>query len=212
MNLQTIHYSAYEHGLPQSGRHILAQERSGSVIVYQAFNPQISDYALAHQQFGGAHYKFTRMSWIKPNFLWMMYRAGWAEKVDQERILAIEIEKSRFMEMLKKAVHSSFKHNLYPDRETWKQRLATSNVRLQWDPDHDPHGKKLDRRAIQLGLRGSILRDFATEWIVSITDITPFVNDQKQKLDAGMLDELMVMEERPLVIEDEEIRRRIGLV
>ena len=33
-----------------------------------------------------------RMTWIKPSFLWMMYRAGWGKKDEnQKRILAIDI-------------------------------------------------------------------------------------------------------------------------
>ncbi len=31
------------------------------------------------------------MTWIKPSFRWMMYRCGWATKVDQETVLAVEI-------------------------------------------------------------------------------------------------------------------------
>ena len=91
MYLESILYSEYENGLPQSGKHILAQTKGQNIIVYQAFNPNISRYAVAHKHFGGSHYKFTRMSWIKPNFLWMMYRAGWAVKEHQQNILAIEI-------------------------------------------------------------------------------------------------------------------------
>ena len=94
MPLETIPYLDYERHLPQSGNHILAQERQGNLIVYQAFSPSIARHALEHQRFGGSHYSFSRMSWIKPNFLWMMYRAGWAAKPGQEHILAIEISKA----------------------------------------------------------------------------------------------------------------------
>ncbi len=38
----------------------------------------------------------NRMTWIKPNFLWMMYRSGWAVKKNQERILAIKLTKKGF--------------------------------------------------------------------------------------------------------------------
>ncbi len=48
---------------PQSGRHILAQFDDESIIVYQAFRPEIAEYALKNQAFGGA-YSFTRMSWV----------------------------------------------------------------------------------------------------------------------------------------------------
>lgn len=69
MHLKTITYPAYEAQAPQKGKHILAQTTEDNIIVYQAFNPRIAAYAVEHQAFGGEHYRFTRMSWIKPNFL-----------------------------------------------------------------------------------------------------------------------------------------------
>ncbi len=68
-------------------------------------------------------------------------------------------------------------------------------MRLQWDPDHDPYGTKLDRKAIQLGMRGEILRQFATEWIVSITDISSFVREQGALIQEKRLNELLVIQE-----------------
>ena len=44
-------------------------------------------------------------------------------------------------------------------------------VRLQWDPDHSPRGGKLERRAIQLGIRGEALELFHNS-IMCIDDIT----------------------------------------
>jgi hypothetical protein len=31
------------------------------------------------------------MTWIKPSFLWMMYRCGWGAKEGQESVLVVEI-------------------------------------------------------------------------------------------------------------------------
>lgn len=211
MTLETILYSEYEQGLPQSGRHILCQERGDNLIVYQAFNPHISDFSVRHQRFGGSHYKFTRMSWIKPNFLWMMYRAGWATKEHQQQILAIEISKTNFISLLDQAVHSTFKEAVYADHTTWKNKVASSSVRLQWDPDHDPRGEKIPRRAVQLGLRGDVLKQFATDWIVSIEDITPFVKEQKALLDAKRMDELRVIKETVLSVSDPVIIQKLEL-
>ena len=179
MKLETVLYTDYEENLPQEGRYILSQLKGESIIVYQAFKPSIANYAVANQKFGGSNYSFNRMSWIKPNFLWMMYRSGWASKEGQERILAIEISKSNFEKILKEAVHSSYKEEVYKTMEAWKNKLQNSDVRLQWDPDHNPQGDKLARRAIQLGLRGDVLRTFVDDWIISIQDITPFVIDEK---------------------------------
>jgi hypothetical protein len=196
MNLETIPYPEYETGLPQSGQPILGQLRGENIVVYQAFNPQISAYAVEHQQFGGPAYSFSRMSWIKPNFLWMMYRAGWAAKENQERILAIEIGLDKFQQLLGQAVHSSFQPDIYASQADWKQALETSDVRLQWDPDHDPFGRKLTRRAIQLGLRGATLQAFATDWVVSIEDITPFVQAQGALVAKADLNNLLVAKEQ----------------
>jgi hypothetical protein len=89
-------------------------------------------------------------------------------------------------------VLSSFNPKYYEDQGRWKQELDTKDVRLQWDPDHDPHGNKLARRAIQLGLKGSTLEQFGKEQIKQIEDITDFVKEQKRYIDAGQLDKLMV--------------------
>src|ERR1700761_2679483 len=144
--------------LPQSGQHILAHQQNDELIVYQAYKPGIAAFAVDNQYLGGPDYSYNRMSWIKPNFLWMMYRCGWAEKENQERVLAITIKKENFEEILKQAVLSSFNPQYYESHEHWKNELETKEVRMQWDPDHDPYGNKVARRAIQLGLKGGALK------------------------------------------------------
>lgn len=209
--LETIKYADYEEGLPQEGKHILGQEKGEHIIVYQAFNLNISAYALTHQKFGGSHYRFSRMSWIKPNFLWMMYRSNWASKEHQQKILAITIPKTFFLEILSEAVHSSFIEEIYGTKENWKAKLKTSEVRLQWDPDHKPNGEKHTRKAIQLGLRGSVLQRYSTEAIISIEDITPFVHKQKQLLTSGHKNDLEVIKEKVISVENKEIIKSIIL-
>ncbi|WP_020527619.1 DUF4291 domain-containing protein [Flexithrix dorotheae] len=194
MNLETIPYSRYERGLPQKGNWILGQETGDSIIVYQAFNDQIADYAVSNQKFGGNSYSFSRMTWIKPNFLWMMYRAGWATKPNQERILAIKMSKEGFCDLLKEGVYSSFKNKKYTNKESWKEKLAKSEVRIQWDPDHNPHGDKLERRAIQIGIKGEKLKKFNSDYIKKIIDITSFVKKQKENLE-GDKDNFFVINE-----------------
>ena len=66
---------------PSSGKVILAHFDETSVVVYQAYNARIAAWAVEHQCFGGPDWSPTRMTWIKTNFLWMMYRCGWATKV-----------------------------------------------------------------------------------------------------------------------------------
>ena len=87
MQLLTESYSAQNDRWPNSGRHILAQFDDNSVIVYQAYRPAIGHFAAKHGYFGG-EFSLNRMSWIKPNFLWMMYRSAWASKEGQEVVLS----------------------------------------------------------------------------------------------------------------------------
>jgi hypothetical protein len=172
--LHLEHYHDQLARWPGAGRHILAQYDDTSIIVYQAYRPDIARFAAEHHYFGG-EFGLQRMSWIKPNFLWMMYRSGWGTKADQEVTLAIRLKRTAFDEILMQAVHSSFNPVVYTSEENWQTAVANSNVRLQWDPDHDPSGAKLERRAIQLGLKGDVLAKYAREWIIEICDISDFV-------------------------------------
>ncbi|GCE19114.1 DUF4291 domain-containing protein [Dictyobacter kobayashii] len=164
---------------PQTGHHILAQYDEESIIVYQAYNRSIGHFAARHGYFGGSHFSFERMSWIKTNFLWMMYRNGWSQKENQEVTLAIRLRRSAFDSLLAAAVPSSYRADVFPSQEDWKKAVASSEVRLQWDPDHSPTGHKQERRALQLGLRGSTLQSYARDWILEIEDISDFVAEQR---------------------------------
>jgi hypothetical protein len=162
---------------PGEGRHILAHYDEENIVVYQAYRPAIGRYAAEHQRFGG-EFSFSRMSWIKPNFLWMMYRSGWGAKEGQEITLAVTIPRVLFDEFLASAVPSSYDPGRDETHGAWKQALESSEVRLQWDPDHGPDGAPQARRAIQLGLRGSMLRRYAADQTVKIEDISGFVAEQ----------------------------------
>lgn len=180
---------------PRTGRHILGQFDEASIVVYQAYRPEIADFAVAHQRFGGA-FSYNRMSWIKPNFLWMMCRSGWAAKEGQERILAVRLPRVFFDEILEKSVASSFGASGCQDHETWQRSVAHSEVRLQWDPDHNPQGHPVPRRAMQLGLRGAMLRRYGESELLSVEDITDYVTTQRQNLESGRINQLLTPAER----------------
>jgi hypothetical protein len=178
MNLITEPYVAQKSRWPASGRHILAQFDAESGIVYQAYRPAIGHFAARHGYFGG-DFSLGRMSWIKPNFLWMMYRSGWGTKEGQEVTLAVRLQRAAFDEILGLAVHSTFVPEIYGTPDAWKRAVAGSDVRLQWDPDHGPSGNPVERRAIQLGMRGEVLARYAREWLLDIQDISEFVREQR---------------------------------
>lgn len=167
---------------PAEGRHILAHYDAATVIVYQAYRPSIARYVLAQGAFGGEHFSYARMSWIKPNFLWMMYRSGWGTKEGQEMTLGIRLSRQFFERILVEAVASSFGQSGYATEDEWKAAVARSEVRLQWDPDHGPRGNPLARRAIQLGLRGSMLEAFGKRELLEVIDFTAFVAEQRAAL------------------------------
>ena len=204
LRLKTKPYLEQLAAWPRSGRHILAQFDDDSIYVYQAYRAAIADYAVKQQRFGG-DFSYSRMSWIKPNFLWMMYRAGWAQKEGQERILAVRLPRSFFDELLSAVVPSTFGQSLFETQEEWKEAVAKSEVRLQWDPDHDPSGHPVERRAVQLGLRGHALRRYGEQELISVEDITDFVLEQRSNLD-GTYKSLITPEERVYVPEPNAAR------
>jgi Domain of unknown function (DUF4291) len=190
MRLITTSYTEQKTRLPKTGRQIIAQFDDEGVVVYQAYRQEIGDFAATNGYFGGDCFSLDRMSWIKPNFLWMMYRSGWGQKDSQEVILAVKIKRAAFDTILANAVWSKYLPEQYPTETDWKRAGFNSDVRLQWDPDHDPIGGKLERKAIQLGLRGEMLALYVREWIVWVEDISEFVREQRQNL--GDLDQLIV--------------------
>lgn len=206
--MKTELYTHQQTILPTEGQHLIATSTPGRIFVYQAYKPAIADYAVAHQRFGGSHFSFDRMTWIKPNFMWMMYRSGWAHKKDQERILQLELSRSGFEDVLAQAVPSSFTAGYYPTKTAWQEAIQSSEVRLQWDPDHAPDGSKLTRRAIQLGIRGTFLRRLNDTYLTAIRDVTGFVLEQHANIGTP---ELLVPIERVVDFSDRpEIVERIG--
>ncbi len=210
MNLQTEQYLTQSKRWRASGRHILAQFDAETVVVYQAYRPAIGRFAAQEQRFGG-EFSLNHMSWIKPNFLWMMYRSGWGTKEGQEVTLAVRLRRAAFDNILQRAVHSSYVPGIYASPENWKARLAESPVRLQWDPDHDPRGGKQERRAVQLGLAGEVLRQYAQNWIVSIENISGFVAEQRTNAESNGFAKLVTPREDVYPVANQEIVARLGI-
>lgn len=209
VNLVFESYSEQVKVWPKTGRHILAQFDDESVIVYQAYNATIGGYAATHGHFGG-DFSFSRMSWIKPNFLWMMYRSGWGTKENQEETLGLRVRRTFFESLLAQAVPSSWDRDLFATREEWTRAVGRSSVRLQWDPDHHPSGAKLDRRAIQLGLRGAILEAFGKAELLEVIDLSQFVAEQRVALSRGVSG-LVTPRERVYTPADPAVSARLGL-
>ncbi len=210
MNLPTELYVSQVAQWPSDGRHILAHYDAGTIVVYQAYRPSIGQFAIKHGAFGG-DFSYSRMSWIKPNFLWMMYRSGWGTKEGQEIILGLRLRREFFDGILAQAVASSFDQSDYAARDNWRSAVASSEVRLQWDPDHGPDGRAVSRRAIQLGLRGAMLERFGKHELLEVIDMTDFVAAQREELPSVASARLRTPVERVYIPSDPSIARRLKL-
>lgn len=210
MKLKLKSYKQKRPDWPQKGHHIMAQYDDHTIIVYQSYRKEIGEFAVQNQCFGGA-FSLERMTWIKPNFLWMMYRNGWGTKEGQEYVLAIHLKMDAFKRYLENAIYSSYDENMGISRAERKDQVKESSVRLQWDPDHDPFGNKLERRAIQIGLRNDFIKSFAQEDIVLIENISDFVKEQYQFVLNDDLDNLLIPEEKPLLFDDENLNKKLRL-
>jgi len=210
MKLPTTSYAEQLKMWPQSGRHILAQFDAETIVVYQAYRPAIGDFAATHGYFGG-EFSYRRMSWIKPNFLWMMYRSDWGRSQGQEIVLAVRLRRSFIDMLLKQAVPTSFAPARFQNEAEWKTAVERSDVRLQWDPEHLPTGEKCERRAIQLGLRGDTLDAYGKREIVEIIDISEFVAEQRTRAGNWQSGGLHTPVEQVYVPTDLRIAARLGL-
>jgi hypothetical protein len=163
-------------------RQIRAVYDDDTVTVYQAYSPAIAVPAVRAGRFVPP-FKRERMTWIKPSFLWMMYRCGWATKPGQEHVLAVSITRSGFEWALANAALSHYERDLHPDRVTWQRELKRAPVRVQWDPERDLRLRELPYRSLQLGLGGAAVPLYADEWTTGITDVTGLVREIRGHLD-----------------------------
>ena len=160
-------------------KQIRAKYDDDSIIVYQAYNEAIANEAITLGKFGPLFLP-NRMTWIKPSFLWMMYRSGWGKKHNQEHILSIHIKREAFENLVKTAM-PNYKSEIYNNDD--KKQYSAPNIRIQWDPERFINGNPREIRSIQIGIRGPLSDKYKNEWITKIEDITDYVRDLKQRLD-----------------------------
>ncbi|KAK8880111.1 ATP-dependent RNA helicase DHX8 [Apiospora arundinis] len=185
---------------PPPYRQIRALHDGETITVYQAYNADIAAQAVAQQRLDASprFKKATRMTWVKPSWCWMMYRAGYSHKDrNQERVLALRMRHGHFLELLRRGVLS---HNMQQrstttttaaedddvgdsKKEGEKKNVEEEEVRIQWDPERSPRLEKLDYRSIQIGVPAALQARWVGEWIVSIEDVTERAHELKRVLD-----------------------------
>lgn len=222
---------------PAKTNHTADSPASGSddnddlITVYQAYNAAIATAACAAQKLDASPlFKLTRMTWIKPSWCWMMYRAGYSYKdANQARILALRMRKGDLWTLLRTAELTTHAPRSPPGtsapsagpdaspsdasgadaaeatRTTDTEKPKSGKVKVQWDPERDTRLEKLDYRSIQIGIPAGMAARWISEWIVDITDVTGTARDLKKVLDGepGITDEELA--ERGLYPVEEEI-------
>lgn len=148
------------------------------ITVYQAYNSEIAAAAVRQQKLRASpQFRLTRMTWIKPSWCWMMYRAGYSYKdKNQERILALKMKHEHFITLLRNATMATAPNKNIPSGDCGISDKPTteklSSVKVQWDPERTPRLERLGYRSIQIGIPGSIAMTWADEWIAGIEDVT----------------------------------------
>lgn len=189
---------------------IRADYKNDTLVVYQAYNKVIATSALENQKFC-APFSFNRMTWIKPSFLWMMERSNYGQKSNQEYTLAIHIKRDAWEKALHKAILTSPEKRVYPNPKSWEKDFENAEIYVQWDPERNIKGTKLNYRSIQVGISRYLIEEFNEEWIVKIEDYTPLVKKIASFTKSGDFDKakklLPVEKAYPL---SEELARKIG--
>jgi hypothetical protein len=163
---------------------IRADHDRTSIVVYQAYRPDIAQPAVKHGRFVPP-FSRTRMTWIKPSFLWLMARSNWARKPGQEMILAVRITRTGWHDALSQAVLTHADRRIFPSTQDWRAAFKNARVHVQWDPERTLRGQPLDSRSIQVGLSRHVIDHYVDDWILDIEDLTPRVRKIHRLLTDG---------------------------
>lgn len=196
-------------------RQIRALYDSETITVYQAYNRTIASAAVADQKLNSSPKFRDRMTWIKPSWAWMLYRAGYSYKdPGQERILALKMKHADFIDLLERGVVSGLEEG----HKGVIPRDKLAEVRIQWDPERTVRLGRLEHRSIQIGIPAGLSATWAGEMVIGIEDVTEKARELKRVLeereDVGM-DELVEMGlvpvERPFEL-PEELQKGLRMV
>ncbi|WP_299677949.1 DUF4291 domain-containing protein [uncultured Tenacibaculum sp.] len=162
---------------------IRASYDKNTITVYQAYNKIIATKALKNNRFESP-FSFTRMTWIKPSYLWLMERSNWGTKSNQDYILGIKIKRIKWEKALEMGVLTDPDTKVYKSGMEWEQKFKEAKVHIQWDPERNIRGNKLEHRSIQVGISRCLIHEFNEEWIQEIVDFTPLtkkINELRKK-------------------------------
>ena len=190
-------------------KEVFASYNKKYIRIYQAYNSTIAEEAVRLQNFGNS-FNTNRITWIKPSFLWLMYRSNWGTKKNQECILAVDVHRDFFNRMLEKAILTSPDSMMFDGNE-WEKRFKNTDVYCQWDSDRSLNGTPINRYAIQIGIKGEAMRDFLDNGIYKIEDLTPTVRKWNERRKKRQLNINELPSERLYPVNDKKIRNRLDM-
>jgi len=165
-------------------RQIRAVYNGETIRVYQAYGSPIAN-ALHNAGRFVEPFKMSRMTWIKPSYLWMMYRCGWSYKDDgQRRVFAFDITREGFEWAL---ANSCSSHPKGMTQSEARALMETHPVRVQWDPERNISHDPLEHRSIQIGLTREAIQRYVEDWIVNFEEITAEAQEIKALIDRNYL-------------------------
>lgn len=190
---------------------IRAEFDTKTITVYQAYNKLIAVPAIKNNKFEKP-FSFTRMTWIKPSFLWLMERSNWGNKSNQEYILGIKIKLEYWEKALSLGVLTDPDKNIYSSGYEWEKQFKNAKVHIQWDPERTLKGGKLQERTIQVGISRFLIEEYNNDWIEEIIDVTPLVKKMNALRKVGKYKEVkrFLPKERVYPLNN-EISKRIGI-
>lgn len=174
----------FRHDLMPAEYEIRANYDKDTIVVYQAYAPEIADSAIKQQRFVSP-FSFHRMTWIKPSFLWLMYRSNWGQKKGQKKTLAVHISRNGWDKALSLGVLTHPEPAIFPNSSDWESRFRNAHVHIQWDTERSLRGAGLNGFSIQVGISRHLIHEYVDDWIVKIEDLTPTVTKIRGLIKAG---------------------------
>lgn len=152
-------------------RRVFAHFDDIGIFVYQAFKSSIVEHAVKKGTFDKG-FGLNRITWIKPSFGWILHRSKYATKHRMDAIAKIKISHKNWLNILSESVPTQFDNKIFKNEFEWQNKLRKADIIHQWDPDREINGIRLERGAIQIGLRGAAIFKYVNEWIISVEDVT----------------------------------------
>jgi hypothetical protein len=139
-----------------------------------------------------------------------MHRSNWARKPGQERILAVRVTRAGWEQALSQAVLTAPEPAIHASAAAWGKAFETASVHVQWDPERSLRGAALNHYSIQVGVGRALIRTYAEDWVVALTDLTQTVHKIAALVRAGQnaKAQRLLPPERPYPL-DAVIARRI---